>query len=172
MIPRSGQHDPLLDPVPPGRSDAAHSRLNLLLSYGSNRDEEVMDQLPRLLTPMGIHSIRVTTGERAARAVADQVIHIAVVDLAVPLCDETDRRAAGARVLELLRRLDQPPPTVVVRPRRPTVRDSARELSEALRAGAFTVLDRPLGLESLLEVLRRILRRHYADLWPAPSLRH
>lgn len=164
MIPRSGQHDPLLDP--------AQSRLNLLLSYGPDRDEEVMDQLPRLLTPMGIHSIRATTGERAARAVADQVVHIAVVDITVPLSDESDRRAAGPRVLELLRRLDQPPPTVVVRPRRPTARDSARELSEALRAGAFTVLDRPLGLESLLGALRRILRRHYADLWPSPSLRH
>jgi DNA-binding response OmpR family regulator len=172
MTPRSGQHDPFLDPVTAGRSDPAQSRLNLLLSYGPDRDEEVMDQLPRLLAPMGIRSIRATTGERAARAVADQVIHIAVVDIAVPLCDESDRRAAGAGVLVRRRGLALPPPRFVVRPPRPTVRDSARELSEALRAGAFTVLDRPLGLEALLEVLRRILRRHYADLWPGPPTRH
>jgi hypothetical protein len=31
----------------------------------------------------------------------------------------------------------------------------------------FAVLDRPLGIESMLETLRRVVRRHYSDQWPA-----
>ena len=125
-----------------------------------------MEQLPRLLAPMGIFSIRVTSGEGAARVISDYRIHIAVVDLTIPLDPSVPARAGGDRILQLLRRLDQPPPTVVVRPRQAVSRDSARSLSAALREGAFAVLDRPIQLETMLEVMRRILRRHYADVWP------
>ena len=48
--------------------------------------------------------------------------------------------------------------------------DDARELTAALRAGAFAVVDRPRtarDLETLLEVLRRCVTRHYKDQWPA-----
>ena len=149
--------------TPSGPDD---SRLNLLLSYGRWQEGSVIDQLPRLLAPMGIHSVTVDSGEAAAEAIKALAIHIAMVDLAVPLRSSGQSRAAGARLLELLRRLDQPPPTVVIRPPQPTARDSARLLSAALREGVFAVLDRPLALEPILEVMRRILRRHYADVWP------
>lgn len=125
-----------------------------------------MDQLPTLLGPFGIRTILVTTGEGAAAAVAAEPVHIAVVDLTVPIVEAPGAKAGGARVLQLLRRLAPPPPTVVVRPPQPTARESARGLLEALREGAFAVLDRPLHLETLLEVMRRILRRHYAGMWP------
>ncbi len=141
-------------------------RLNLLLSYGRGHDQSVMEQLPRLLAPMGIRSIRVASGRDAAEAVETLAIHIAVVDLTVPLEERPGAREAGSRILQLLRRMAQPPPTVVVRPPQPVARQSARGLVEALRQGAFTVLDRPLHLETLLEVMRRILRRHYAGRWP------
>ncbi len=143
------------------------SRLNLLLSYGGGQEGSVIEQLPRLLSPMGIYSIRVTTGEGAAKVIGDFPIHIAVVDLMIPLVSDSPARPGGARILQLLRRLEQPPPTVVVRPRQPITRDSSRELAEALREGAFAVLDRPIELETMLEVMRRILCRHYADEWPA-----
>lgn len=143
------------------------SRLNLLLSYGDRPEGSVIEQLPRLLSPMGIYSIRVTTGEGAAKAICDYPIHIAVVDLMIPLVPDAPARPGGARILQLLRRLKQPPPTVVVRPRQPITRDSTRELADALREGAFAVLDRPVKLETMLEVMRRILCRHYADEWPA-----
>ena len=93
-------------------------------------------------------------------------IHIAVVDLTIPLVQAAPARAGGPRILQLLRRLNQPPPTVVIRPRQPIARDSARGLAAALREGAFAVLDRPIQLETMLEVMRRILRKHYADVWP------
>ncbi len=143
------------------------SRLNLLLSCGAGREGPAIEQLPRLLSPMGIFSIRVTSGESAAKVISDFPIHIAVVDLTIPLAPDSPARSGGARILQLLRRLEQPPPTVVVRPRQPIKRDSTRELAEVLREGAFAVLDRPINLETMLEVMRRILRRHYADEWPA-----
>jgi CheY-like chemotaxis protein len=118
---------------------------------------------------MGIHSIRVESGDEAAEVITSRPIHIAVVDLEIPL-HRRERDVAwgagGARMLQLLRRLEQPPPTVVVRSPQVALRDDVRGLLSALREGAFAVLDRPLELETLLEVMRRILRRYYADLWP------
>jgi DNA-binding NtrC family response regulator len=45
-------------------------------------------------------------------------------------------------------------------------RERVRGLHDALREGAFAVLDQPLDRETLLEVLRRVLMRHYAGHWP------
>jgi DNA-binding NtrC family response regulator len=150
--------------------DARRPRLNLLLSCGGWREQTAVDQLPRLLEPMGIHAVRAASGEEAARLIAVVSIHIAIVDLTIPLRRDAPAGAAGGhRILELLRRLDPNPPTVVVRPPQPAARESVRTLSRALRDGAFAVLDRPVQLEVLLEVMRRILRRHYGDLWPTSS---
>jgi len=169
-------------------------RLNLLLSSAHWRYEPAFEQLPHLLAPLGVRSITVSSGEEATEVIRSVRVHIAVVDLAIPMqrlgageggsgasgagasagagrvagagAGEFQRASAGPRVLQLLRRLDAPPPTVVVRAPPAAVRESARILAEALREGAFAVLDRPVALEAMLEVLRRILRRHYADAWP------
>lgn len=125
-----------------------------------------MAQLPQLLAPMGISCIRVETGEDAASAIDEYAIHIAVVDLAIPLRRSASSQAGGPRILQLLRRLAEPPPTVVIRPPQITPRESTRSLTEALKEGAFAVLDRPVKMESMLQVMQRILKRHYAGLWP------
>ena len=148
------------------RRRESSTRLNLLLSCGQGQEDPAVEQLPRLLAPMGIYSIRATSGEGAADVISHYPIHIAVVDLTIPLVPTAPSKAAGPRILQLLRRLEQPPPTVVIRPRQPVARESARGLAAALREGAFAVLDRPIHLEMMLEVMRRILRRHYADVWP------
>jgi CheY-like chemotaxis protein len=158
--------------------DAGNPRLNLLLSSAQWRYEPAFEQLPHLLAPLGIRSITAGSGEEAAEVIRTIRVHIAVVDLAIPMqrppnpgtCAADAARfalaSAGPRVLQLLRRLDAPPPTVVVRPPPAAARESARSLLEALREGAFAVLDRPVPLEAMLEVMRRIVRRHYADAWP------
>ncbi len=144
-------------------------RLTLLLSYGGWRDDAAVHQLPRLLEPMGITSIEAETGEQAADLIQQQPIHIALVDLEIPLRGgSSDQQAGGARILQLLRRLHQPPPTVVIRPKQANSRDDVRGLATSLREGAFAVLDRPLHIEAILETLRRVLRRHYQDAWPTP----
>ena len=168
---------------------AGSSRLNLLLSYSGWRERDWADHLPALLEPMGVAAIRVESGREATQILQTRRVHIAVVDLGLPL-EKTARPASatsatgaaataatplprrnedtgGTRLLQLLQRLDAPPPTVVVR--RPADRAAGhqRTLHEALRAGAFAVLDVPVQLEQILEIMRRILRRHYADCWPA-----
>ena len=113
------------------------------------------------------------SGDEAARIIDSEPVHIAVVDLEIPLnrgpSPTSINRTGGPRLLQLLKRLDTPPPTIVVKPRQGSEREHARSLSQSLREGAFAVLDRPLELESLLEVLRRVLRKHYRDGWPQPG---
>ncbi|MSR19298.1 MAG: hypothetical protein EXS00_09120 [Phycisphaerales bacterium] len=143
-------------------------RLKLLLGEGDWREDAVSEQLPPLLEPMGIDCLRIRSARAAAAAVSKCSIHIAVVDLSIPL-DEgslpTHREDAGRQVLEILRRLQSPPPVIVIRPPPRSVRDADRTLGHALRDGAFSVLDRPVPLEAMLEVLRRIVQRHYPAAW-------
>jgi len=116
------------------------------------------------------------SGEEAAQLIRTQPVHIAVVDLEIPVHNmpSTSHRVnrstfasdGGVRILKLLRRLNPTPPTIVVRPPQATEREHVRGLSHSLRDGAFAVLDRPLHMEALLEVLRRVLQRHYENLWP------
>ena len=143
-----------------------NGRLNLLLSSGW-RQGGATDQLPQLLDPLGIHCLHAHTGQEATKLVESTRVDIALIDLELPMDDTDPTRPAGPRILQLLRRLEPAPPTVVIRPAQSTRREDSRGLSEALREGAFAVLDRPLNLESMLETLRRVVRRHYSDRWPA-----
>jgi len=128
-----------------------------------------MEQIPALLGPMGIATHLCRSGEEAEDLARRMPIHIAIVDLEMPLRNDGTTTPGGSRVLELMRRLDQPPPVVVIRPRQATDRESARSLGQALQHGAFAVLDRPLRLEAMLETMRRVLARHYADCWPGDA---
>ncbi len=118
---------------------------------------------------MGIHSFRAHTGREASSVIQSNRVHIAVVDLGLPFdVIGPASEEAGPRLLELLRRLDQPPPTVVITRGRGH-RDNSREVAAALKAGAFAVIDRPSApgdLELVLEVLRRCLGRFYQGRWP------
>ena len=167
-------------------SDSASDRLGLLLGYAGWRQDSWADRLPTLLEPMGIMAYRATSGRQASDIINTAPIHIAVVDLGLPLDElpadqppsETSLKEGGPRLLEMLRRLSQPPHTVVIKRRR-GARDEQREVAAALKLGAFAVIDPPgpaeahasttprTGeLEVMLEVLRRILYRHYQGRWP------
>ena len=148
-------------------------RLNLLLTYGGWREHAFADQLPVLLDRFGIQCLRAQSGDEVSDVVRRAEVHIAVIDLSIPMHprrpDAQPARTvqAGPRVLQLLRRLDLPPPTIIVRPRQVDPAESNRILAEALRDGAFTVLDDPVPIESMLQALERVVRRHYRDHWPA-----
>lgn len=142
-------------------------RLNLLISDAGWEPESWADRLPPLLEPMGVRAHRVQSGREAEGVIRTTPVHIAIVDMALPL--DRDAGEGGRQLLELLRRLDLFPPTVVIRRRR-AHRDEVRELHAALRAGVFAVIDRPVnhaGFEAMLSVLRRALQRYYHDRWPA-----
>lgn len=111
--------------------------------------------------------MRARSGREASEVIRATPIHMAVVDLALPLDTGSDEDG-GLRLLELLRRAESPPPTIVIRRAR-TAREASREAMRALLADAFAVVDRPShhrDVELLLEVLRRVLARHYRGQWP------
>ena len=158
-----------VNPPVGGAGGVGGHRLNLLLSTGGWQPDPWVERLPRMLDPMGVRSHVAASARSAERVIQANPIHIAIVDLALPLEDQTAAdEEAGVQLLELLARMPEPPPTVVIKRRR-SLRDDRREIAAALRAGAFAVVDRPNAqteLESLLEVLRRCLARYYAGRWP------
>ena len=158
--------------VGPGCAPGGQGRLNLLLSFAGWEPNPWVERLPKMLEPMGVRSLTAGSGVEAGRVIEQHTVHIAVVDLGLPLDPAKGHPSGGpsggARLLEILRRLSQPPPTVVVR-HDPAAREMKREMTAALRAGAFAVVDRPREqreLEIMLEVLRRCMNRHYGDQWP------
>jgi hypothetical protein len=183
MVPVNPQIPDFSDPVEPPHGTAAPSsnpaarRLNLLLTYASWQPDSWADRIPCLLEPMGVHSIRARSAREAESVIRTYPVHIAVVDLGLPMEFHTGPAAnepnpvsseeAGPRILDLLRRLHTVPPTVIVKPPRPQ-RDDSRHLAAALRSGAFAVVDRTSAdLEQMLEILRRCLHRFYKDRWPS-----
>ncbi len=144
-------------------------RLNLLLSWGGWRPDSWADNMECILRPMGVESMRARTAKQAEQVIRSQPIHIAVVDLGLPLdstCSNGNTDEAGCRVLDMLRRLESPPPTVVVRSTRAS-RDAHRDLKAALRFDAFAVVDRTSAdVELMLKVLQRCLERFYDGRWP------
>ncbi len=160
-------------PIPntPGNGSAqGPARLNLLLSDASRPDQSWADRLPPLLAPMGVRTVRAHSGREASEVIRATPIHMAVVDLALPL-DTGSAEDGGLRLLELLSRSEHRPPTIVIRRAR-TAREASRESMRALLADAFAVVDRPShhrDVELLLEVLRRVLARHYRGQWPGAS---
>ena len=61
------------------RDTVSQPRLNLLLSYGGWRDDELERQLPPLLRPMGVQCLEARTGMQAEDLVRRERIHVAVV---------------------------------------------------------------------------------------------
>ncbi len=178
------RHHP--DPLTHGSTGRA--RFNMLLTEDRwHGPDHWSRQLPRLMEPMGVVSYKVRCGEEAVELAQQVPIHAAVIDLATPrlarsappVMDEQDEAhqdddssdAAGSQVpgglwlLELFRRMPNHPPVVIVRSRSITARDVNRLLHDALRLGAFTVMENP-GLEQLLLVFRRMLDRLYRGQWP------
>lgn len=144
-------------------------RLNLLLTHGGWQTDSWADRLPRLLEPLGVQAWRAGSGKEATRIIEEVPVHLAVIDLSLPLDagagGDAASTEAGNRVLELLVRLDQPPPTVVIT-RSLSSRENARQMACALKAGVFAVLQPPVHLETALQVMQRALARFYADRWP------
>jgi CheY-like chemotaxis protein len=150
-------------------------RFNVLLTEDREHAiEHWTHQLPRLLRPQGIQSFVVRTGREALEVVGSTRIHAAVIDLSTPAgASETGERPSGGSgaqgglwLLEVFRRLPRRPPVVVVNSMTFTPRDAQRMLNEALRLGAFSVINRPVELEALLAVIRRLVDREYRGQWP------
>jgi hypothetical protein len=144
-------------------------RLNLLLSSAPWRVEPWAESLPRVLEPMGVRTIFVNCARTAERVIRSTPVHVAVVDIGLPLDERCERgrlEDGGERVLELLSRLGQSPPTVVIRASGQAATER-REMRAALRCNAFAVVERTSAdLESMLRIMQRVLNRYYQNRWP------
>ena len=80
---------------------------------------------------------------------------------------------AGLWLLELLRRMPNQPPVVLLRKPAYSRSQAERILRDALRLGVFSVMNKPVELEQLLAVFQRLVDRRYSGAWPgnagAPS---
>ena len=130
--------------------------------YLAKEIDNIVAACRSLTDPLHLNHERALTVETIC-AFNRQVLHGLPLDEGVSSVEE-----GGTRVLDLLARLNQPPPTVVIKRSR-SHRDDCRDIAAALRAGAFAVVDRPRDvrdLELMLEVLRRCMGRFYMGRWP------
>lgn len=164
----------------PGPSDPqVAGRFNVLLTEGRpHADGHWSRQIPRLLEPHGVRSYVVRSGEEAVDVAQSTPIHAAVIDLGTPRrlalqsppatqrnMSTANDQPGGIWLLDLFRRMENNPPVVVVRSRTMGRQQVARLLNDALRRGAFTVMESP-DLEQLLRVFQALLERVYQGTWP------
>ncbi len=158
------------------------SRLNVLITEDRpHPPEHWTSQLPRLLEPQGIVAYLARSGREAIDLTERVHIHAAVIDMGTPLgttaspkpgydapipAAPTNAAAAGIWLLELFRRLPYRPPVVVVRGPAYSRRHLDRIMREALRLGAFSVVNKPVDIEQMLVVFRAVIDRRYRGHWP------
>ena len=164
--------DPAADAT--GSQGGDRARFNLLLTEDRPRDGwHWTRQLPRLLAPQGVHAYVARTGREAIDVAERLEIHAAVIDLATPLSDSQPASQSNDPtqmwLLELFHRLPQRPPTVVIHGGFFNQARANRLLSQALRLGAFSVLAKPIDVETLLRVFQRMVDRRYAGTWPVAT---
>ena len=157
----------------PNRPDAGPpatpfgGRFNVLLTEDRDRPvEHWTRQLPRLIEPLGIHTHIARSAPEALALHAKITFHAAVVDLATPSGPGSAEANGGLWLLKVLRRSEAHPPVVVVNSRA-TQRQAVKLLNEALRLGAFSVVNPPVQIERLLGAIHRLIDRRYAGQWPA-----
>lgn len=156
------------------------SRFNVLLTQDRQHSAgHWTRQLPRLLEPQGVNAYLARSGREAVDMVNDLEIHAALIDLATPQNTPTDPasvttgsnsgggEAQGLWVLEVIRRLPNRPPVVVINSRAIAPKQAQRFLNDALRLGAFSVINRPSDIEDMLAIIRRLIDRQYEGAWPS-----
>ncbi len=127
------------------------SRFTVLLTEDREHAiEHWTHQLPRLLKPQGVQAYVVRTGREALELTKQLTIHAAVIDLLTPADEKhgAQQTPGGLWLLELLRRHPGHPPVVLVSNPSYSQRVAQRYLNEALRLGAFSVINRPVELRS------------------------
>ena len=133
--------------------------------------EHWTSQLPRLLEPQGVAAYLARSGREAIDLAEQFEMHAAVIDLATPYqADAVSHRATVAGsdlwLTDLFRRLPNRPPVVLVHSADYSHRKLDRVMHQALRLDVFSVLAKPVEMETILTVFQRMLHRVYDNKWP------
>ena len=170
-------HNPVPDPPAGGAGGPGGPppvRLRLLVTEDRRHAEEHWThQMPRLLGPLGVEAACVNSGSEALSVASRTRFDVAVIDLATPAGAAASAPArlsppdSGLWLMEVLRRMDHAPAMVVINAAA-APRQAERLLRASLRLGASAVVPRPVELNTLLEAIRRVLRRGHQDRWPSP----
>ncbi|MEM6259984.1 MAG: hypothetical protein AAGC72_17610 [Planctomycetota bacterium] len=154
---------PQTDPSP---SDA---RFRVLLTEDRARpDEHWTRQLPPLLQPLGVKASIASDSREALSILENTPIHAAVIDLNTPAPQDgsSAEGAGGLWLLQVVQRLPHKPPVVVVNSHSYSQKQSGRMLNQALDLGAFSVVNWPVQIDTLLSTFQRLIERAYNNHWP------
>lgn len=134
---------------------ASHTnRLTVLLA---NEQEGWHQTITRLLQPQGVQTLSAHSGREALRLMECTPVHVAVLDQQMP-------QLGGLQVIRMMREMNNAPPAILL------ANDmSSTLLREALGMHVFSVLGKPVDFNVLLDVLARVLRRHYESRWPGTT---
>lgn len=155
---------------PQSDSHQDRARFRVLLTEDRARpDEHWTRQVPPLLGPLGVEAKIANDSKQALDILESTEIHAAVIDLNTPA--PKNDAAGGLWLLQVIQRLPHTPPVVVVNSHSYSQKQSGRMLNQALDLGAFSVINWPVQIDTLLSTFQRLIERAYGNSWPPPPER-
>lgn len=150
------------------------ARFRVLLTEDRARpDEHWTRQLPPLLGPLGVQASIASDSRQALDILESTPIHAAVIDLNTPAPNNAPTGTAsqasgggGLWLMQVIQRLPSKPPVVVVNSQSYSQRQVQRLLNQALTLGAFSVINWPVQIDTLLATFQRLIERAYDNHWP------
>lgn len=141
------------------------ARFRVLLTEDRARpDEHWTRQLPPMLRPLGVEASIAANTTQALAILESTAIHAAVIDLNTP--GSENGTGGGLWLLQVVQRLPQKPPVVVVNSHSYSQKQSGRMLNQALDLGVFSVVNWPVNIDTLLSTFQRLIERAYNNHWP------
>lgn len=153
-----------LRPPQPESSDPAPRFRVLLTEDRARPDEHWTRQISPLLRPLGVHASIAADSREALDILESSPIHAAVIDLNTP-APQNDT-GGGLWLMQVIQRLPDKPPVVIVNSQSYSQRQVQRMLNQALDLGAFSVINWPVQIDTLLSTFQRLLERAYNNHWP------
>lgn len=154
-------------PQPDFEPPAPGERFRVLLTEDRARpDEHWTRQLPPMLEPLGVRAAIAADSRQALEIIQSTAIHAAVIDLNTPAPKGSDSAAGGLYLMQVIQRLPSKPPVVVVNSHSYSQRQVQRLLNQALELGAFSVVNWPVQIDTLLSTFQRLIERAYNNHWP------
>lgn len=114
-------------------------------------DQEMRELIVFGLSQAGYDAIGVESGARLLDLLAPCITRDGLFSVDMIITDIRMPGPSGLRVVAMLREYDQLTPIIVM-----TAFGGEATRAEALRLGATTVLDKPLDLDDLCEIVRRL----------------